>query len=39
MLACIRYIGVLDGVIVLISGFRSSRLLTLSVVKVFLLML
>jgi hypothetical protein len=37
MLARIRYIGVLDSVIMLASGFRSSRLLTLSPVKALLL--
>ena len=31
MLAHIRYIGVLDGVYVLTSGFRTSRVLTLTV--------
>jgi hypothetical protein len=39
MLALIRYIGVLDGVIVLTSGFRTSRLLTLSLVKALVLIL
>jgi hypothetical protein len=38
MLVCIRYIDVLVGVIVLTSGFRTSRLLT-SPVKELLLML